>query len=125
MNTLTQTRPPTCLWTNFLLGQDQVNSEDTFASKSELRALSRYPAPDILVVESLSPTQLFCDPTDYSPPGSSDHRISQAQHWTGLPFPTPWDRPNPGIKPASPVLAGGFFTAQPPGKPPQTHDGGR
>ena len=79
MNALTQTRPPTCLWTNFLLGQDQVNSEDTFASKSELRAIRRYPTPDILV-ESLSPTQLFCDPMDYSPPGFSVHRISRAQH---------------------------------------------
>ena len=34
-------------------------------------------------------------------------------HWSGLPFPTPGDLPDPGIKPASlesPTLAGGFFT---------------
>ena len=28
----------------------------------------------------------------------------------------PGDLPNPGIEPASPALAGGFFTIEPPGK---------
>ena len=28
-----------------------------------------------------------------------------------------WDLPGPGIEPASPALAGGFFTTEPPGKP--------
>ena len=35
------------------------------------------------------------------------------QYWSGLPFPSPGDLPNPGIEPASlisPALAGGFFT---------------
>ena len=36
---------------------------------------------------------------------------------SGLPFPSPGDLPNPGIEPASPALAGGFFTTEPPGKP--------
>ena len=42
------------------------------------------------------------------------------QYWSGLPFPTPEDFPDPGIKPtslASPALAGGFFTTAPPKKP--------
>ena len=42
------------------------------------------------------------------------------EYWSGLPFPTPGDLPNPGIEPASPVspaLAGGFFTTEPCGKP--------
>ena len=34
-----------------------------------------------------------------------------------MPFPSPEGRPDPGIKPASPALAGGFFTTEPPGKP--------
>ena len=36
-----------------------------------------------------------------------------------MPFPPPGDLPNPGIEPkspASPILAGGFFTTEPPGK---------
>ena len=36
------------------------------------------------------------------------------EYWTGLPFPTPGDLPDPGIKPASPALTGGFFTTEPP-----------
>ena len=32
------------------------------------------------------------------------------EHRSGLPFPSPEDPPRPGIKPASPALAGGFFT---------------
>ena len=39
------------------------------------------------------------------------------KYWTGFPFPSPGDLPNPGIKPESPALAGGFLTTEPPGKP--------
>ena len=42
------------------------------------------------------------------------------EYWIGLPFPSPGNLPDPGIKPDSPVslaLAGGFLTAEPPGKP--------
>ena len=38
------------------------------------------------------------------------------EYWNGLPFPSPGDLPDPGIKPASPALAGRFFTTEPPGK---------
>ena len=31
------------------------------------------------------------------------------EYWSGLPFPSPGDLSNPGIKPGSPALAGGFF----------------
>ena len=43
--------------------------------------------------------------------------FSRQEYWSGLPFPPPGDLPNPGIKPTSPALAGGFFTAEPPGLP--------
>ena len=39
------------------------------------------------------------------------------EYWSGLPFPSPGDLPNPEIKPSSPTLAGRFLTAEPPGKP--------
>ena len=42
------------------------------------------------------------------------------EHWSGLPFPSPGDLPDPGVEPASPVapaLAGRFLTTEPPGKP--------
>ena len=37
--------------------------------------------------------------------------------WSGLPFPSPGNLPDPGIEPASPALAGRFFTTEPPRKP--------
>ena len=43
--------------------------------------------------------------------------FSRQEYWSGLPFPSPGDLPDPGIKPASPALAGRFFTTEPPGKP--------
>ena len=45
--------------------------------------------------------------------------FSRLEYWSGLPYPSPGDLPNPGIKPASlisPALAGKFFTTLPPGK---------
>ena len=39
------------------------------------------------------------------------------EYWSELPFPSPGDLPDPGIKPMSPPLAGGFFIHQPPQKP--------
>ena len=38
------------------------------------------------------------------------------QYWSGSPFPTPGDLPDPRIGPLSPVLVGGFFTTEPLGK---------
>ena len=41
------------------------------------------------------------------------------EYWSGLPFPSPGDLPDPGIKPTSlgpPALAGGFFTIEPAGE---------
>ena len=46
--------------------------------------------------------------------------FSRQEYWSGLPFPTPGDLPDPGIKPTSlesPALAGGFFTTEPLRKP--------
>ena len=39
--------------------------------------------------------------------------ISQARILEWVAFPPPGDLPNPGIKPASPEFAGGFFVTQP------------
>ena len=43
--------------------------------------------------------------------------FSRPKYWSGWPFPSPGDLPNPGIKPVSPALAGGFSTTAPSGKP--------
>ena len=57
----------------------------------------------------------LCDPMDCSPPGSSVHGILQQEYWSGLPFPSPGDLPNPGIKPRSPALQADTLPSEPPG----------
>jgi len=39
------------------------------------------------------------------------------EYFSGLPFLSPGDLPDPGIEPASLALAGAFFISKPPGKP--------
>ena len=43
-------------------------------------------------------------------------KYSRDKYWSGFPFPSPVDLPNPGIKPTSlmfPALTGRFFTTSP------------
>ena len=42
--------------------------------------------------------------------------LSRQEYWSGWSFPSPEDLPDPGVEPASPPLAGGFFTIEPPEK---------
>ena len=43
--------------------------------------------------------------------------FSRQEYWSGLPFPSPWDLPDPGIEPGSPTLEADALTSEPPGKP--------
>ena len=43
--------------------------------------------------------------------------FSRQEYWSGLPFPSTEDLPDPGIKPTSPALPGDFFTTEPLRKP--------
>ena len=42
--------------------------------------------------------------------------FSRQEYWSGLPFPSPGDLPNPGIEPGSPVLQADALPSEPPGK---------
>ena len=43
--------------------------------------------------------------------------FSRQEYWNGLPFPSPEDLPNPGIKPRSPALQADSLPSELPGKP--------
>ena len=43
--------------------------------------------------------------------------FSRQEYWSGLPFPSPGDLPDPGIEPRSPTLQAEALTSEPPGKP--------
>ena len=59
------------------------------------------PNKEFIVVAKMYTT--LCDPMDCGPLGSSVHGISQQEYWNGLPFTSPGDLPNPGIKSMSPA----------------------
>ena len=62
---------------------------------------------DSLLPDGLPPARFLC-PWNFS---------GKNTHWSGLPFPTPGDLPNPGtemVSLTSPELAGGFFTTSAP-----------
>ena len=42
--------------------------------------------------------------------------FSRQQYWSGLPFPSPGDLPDPGIKSRSPALQADSLPSEPPGK---------
>ena len=46
--------------------------------------------------------------------------FSRPEYWSGWPFPSPGDLPNPGIKPRSPALQVYSLLAEPQGKPKNT-----
>ena len=43
--------------------------------------------------------------------------FSRQEYWSGLPFPSPGDLPDPGIEPGSPALRSDALPSEPPGKP--------
>ena len=45
--------------------------------------------------------------------------FSRQEYWSGLPFPSPGDLPNPEIEPGSPALQADALSSEPPGKPQQ------
>ena len=73
-------------------------------------------------VKSLSRVGLFATPWTVAYQAPLSMGFSRQECWSGLPFPSPGDLPDPGIKPASPVLSSRFFTTEPPGKPTRKHD---
>ena len=68
-------------------------------------------------VKSLSRVRLFATPLTVAYQASASMGFSRQEHWSGLPFPSPGDLPDPGIEPRSPALQTDALTAEPPGKP--------
>ena len=67
-------------------------------------------------VKSLSQVQLFATPWTIGYQAPLAVVFSRLKFWSGLPFPSPGDLPNPGIKPGSPTLQTGALPSEPPGK---------
>ena len=68
-------------------------------------------------VNSLSRVRLLVTPWTVAHQAPLSMEFPRQEYWSGLPFPSPGDLPNPRVEPSSPALADGFFTTAPPGKP--------
>ena len=69
-------------------------------------------------VKSLSRVRLFVTPQTVAYQAPPSMKFSRQEYWSGLPFPSPGDLPDPGIEPRSPELQGeDALPSEPPGKP--------
>ena len=68
-------------------------------------------------VKSLSCVRLFATPWTVACQAPPSMGFSQHKYWSGLPFPSPWDLPDPRIEPRSPALQADSLPSEPPRKP--------
>ena len=73
-----------------------------------------------IIVQSLSHVWFFTTLWTVACQAPLPMEISRQEYWSGLPFPSLGDIPEAELEPASPALAGRFFTTEPPGKPQAT-----
>ena len=89
---------------------DKVNEASPGMRRNEVKVAQLYP--------------ILCNPMDCGPSGFPVHGSHQARimkkkkkYWSGLPFPSPGDHPNPGIKLRSPALQTDSLPSEPPEEP--------
>ena len=77
----------------------------------------------VLICFSLSESEVaqscptVCDPWTLAHQAPPSMGFSRQEYWSGSPFPSLGDLPDPGIEPTSPTLQADALTAVPPGKP--------
>ena len=71
-------------------------------------------------MKSLSCVRLFVTPWTVAYQAPQSVEFSRQEYWSGLPFPSPGDLPNPGTEPRSPTLQADTLPSEPPGKPIKT-----
>ena len=65
-------------------------------------------------VKSLSHVQLFATPWTVAYQAPLSMEFSRQNYWSGLPFPSPGDLPDPGVEPSSPALQADALLSEPP-----------
>ena len=68
-------------------------------------------------VKSLSRVRLFATPWTVAHQAPLSMGFTRKEYWSGLPFPSPEDHPDPEIEPRSPALQADALTSEPPRKP--------
>ena len=71
----------------------------------------------MFIVKSLSRIRLFGTPWTVAYQALLSMGFSRQECWSGLPFPSPGDLPDPGIEPGSPASQADAQPSEPPGRP--------
>ena len=67
--------------------------------------------------KSLQSCPTLCDPWTVAHQAPLSMGFPRQQYWSGLPFPSPGQLSDPGIKPRSPALQADSLPSEPPGQP--------
>ena len=120
-------RYPNIIWKLYFISKHVWGTQNI----AWLQAFDKYPCVYIYIcvcvyiyihmkwseVKSLSRVWLFATLWTVAHQAPLSMGFSRHGYWSGLPFPSPGDRPNPGIEPRSPTLQADTLTSEPPGKP--------
>ena len=88
----------------------------------EVKTIMRYHITSARMhVCMLSRFGLFATPWTVTYQAPLSMGFSRQEYWSGLPFPSPRDLPDPGIESESPALQADALTSEPPGKPKGNH----
>ena len=94
----------------------QINQKDQVIVSQLIKTASLIQVNTVLCyAQSLSCVQLFATPSTIQPV-----EFFRPEYWSGQPFPSPEDLPNPGIEPRSSTLQVDSLPAEPQGKPKNT-----
>ena len=74
----------------------------------------------VINVSHFSCVQLFVTPRTVAYQAPLSMGFSRQEYWSGLPFPSPGDLPDPGIEPGSPAFQADALPSEPPGIPSST-----
>ena len=77
----------------------------------------KYFFKECLKVKSLHHVWLFATTWTVAHQAPPPMGFSRQEYWSGLPFPSPEDLPNPGVEPRSPALLADALLSEPPGNP--------
>ena len=92
----------------------------TFLPRSKHLLISWLQSPSAVIlwlkVKSLSHVRLFVTPWTVTYQAPLSMGFSRQEYWSGLPFPSPGDLPDPGIEPRSPAWEADSLTSEPAGK---------
>ena len=103
------------MYMNLRLGDDCGSDHELFIAKFrlKLKKIVKTPRPFKVKVKSLSHVRLFVTLWTVAYQAPLSMGFSRQKYWSGLPFPSPGDFPDPGVEPGFPTLEADALTSEP------------